>query len=200
MGTATFFIALLAFLIGLQVGVSRAPEPATAEAPPSILPDADDEDALEQLLREVEYARTSASQDAQGGSKRQDLSFPDALRGDAEDAAALGSAAPPPEVVTSVPAPDGDGPAPPEALPTEQPAAGWVVQVAAYQAPGDAAAKVAELTSEGLKAYSVPALINGETWYRVRIGGFERREDAVSARATLAERLGNPDLLIAEAP
>jgi cell division septation protein DedD len=163
LGTATVFIALLAFL--------------------------------------VEYAQASSQPTTQGEPPdRDDLSFPAALRGDAADAAALGSAPPPTETTTTVAATPGDVPAPPEVPQAELPAGGWAVQVSAYPSPADAATKVAELTAEGLEAYTVAAHVNGETWYRVRIGGFEDRAQAMAARQVLADRLGTPDLLVAEAP
>ena len=53
---------------------------------------------------------------------------------------------------------------------------------------------------QGLEAYRVAALVDGRTWHRVRIGGFDSRARAEKARASLAERLATPDLVLAAAP
>ena len=50
LGVTTLFIAILSFFIGLKMGQNQA-GPATAAAPPPLLPDPEKEDALEELLR-----------------------------------------------------------------------------------------------------------------------------------------------------
>ena len=59
LGTATFFIALLAFFVGIEVGRSQIDSPDTT-ADAALLPDANQQDALEALLREVEAAQNEA--------------------------------------------------------------------------------------------------------------------------------------------
>ena len=59
LGTATLAIALLAFFVGIQVGRSQVDTPSTATTE-TLLPNAEREDALEALLREVEAAQAAA--------------------------------------------------------------------------------------------------------------------------------------------
>ena len=75
LGITTLFIAILSFFIGLKMGQNQA-GPATAATPPPLLPDPEKEDALEELLRQVEDSQALVSAD---------LSFPSALsQGSAE--------------------------------------------------------------------------------------------------------------------
>jgi cell division protein FtsN len=217
LGVTTFFIAVLAFLVGLQIG-KKTSDPANAEAiasagPTPLVPDVAEEQALEALLREVEYAQATLAPSGElvtepaGMSAALDvenpgsLQFPDALP---QDAAPLAtetmagvqtetSMSPDPTHVVDLPTPSPAGSAP-------APESGWAVQIAAYPYSSEADSKVAALRKEGINAYRVAALVDGKTWYRVRVGGYESEEDAAVARNELRVRLGQPELLIASAP
>jgi len=201
-GVSSLLIATLAFLVGMQVGRRQSEVvPSVASAGPSpFLPDPADEEALEALLREVEFAQASIAPTGEMVTpERADrLVFPEVLSGEVSV-----------QTVTPQEAPAGPvnlvGPRP-EIAPTYAPNAGaavttgWSVQVATTPDAATADARVAALTEQKLKAYRVGALVDGQTWYRVRVGGFTSRKEAETARERLAIQLGAPDLVVAEAP
>lgn len=55
---------------------------------------------------------------------------------------------------------------------------GFTVQVSSYQEAGVADKLVRQLMAQGFTAYRVEAEVNGQKWYRVRIGSFESQEGA----------------------
>lgn len=174
----------LAFLVGVRVGRLQAPA-TEAEAAPAgpapLLPDAEGQASLEALLREVELQQRAAAP-AGGG-----FSFPDVLTGRALAAPPLRDD-PGAPAVAAAPA---DAPLDAPALgAADLPRAGWSVQVASVQSADEAAARKATLAEAGFDAEVVAALVDGTTWYRVRVGGFPERAAAESARARLQERLG----------
>ena len=189
LGTATLAIALLAFFVGIQVGRNQADAPAASNTD-KILPDPDREDALEALLREVESAQAAAPP----------LAFPETLsEGTAPETPPTVEAE---DVPTEVrPAPDAQqAPPPPPPKSAPVPSSGWSVQIASYDSPTDADARVVKLQERGLKAYRVTALIRGLNWYRVKVGAYPNKDAAAAARIKLARILGTRDLMITEAP
>lgn len=200
LGVATSFIAVLAFLVGLQIGRSQAAAAEVASSGPlPLTPDATREEALEALLREVELARVAKgpSSDALSAAA---LQFPDLLEDpqpvfSVDQASANGLA---PVVV----APESDAPsAPPASAPQGQvPSGGWSIQIASYPTRAEADAALTSLRDQGHEAYRVAALVDGQTWYRVRVGGFASKSKAETARSALAQTLGADDLILAAAP
>lgn len=189
LGTATLFIALLAFFVGIQVGRNQTDSPQSISSD-MLLPDPNREDALEALLREVEAAQSAAPP----------LAFPEALTEDnppetpeKEDETATETAVEPAEEATPKPPPE-----PPESAPV--PSSGWSVQVASYDTVTDADARVEALRDRKMKAYRVTALIKGKNWYRVKVGSYPSEEAAITARKNLSAILGTRDLMITEAP
>ncbi len=187
LGTATFFIALLAFFIGIQVGRTQS-EPLPADSHAALVPDADRQDALEALLREVESAQREAPQ----------LAFNQTL-------AQENAPEPPVEALEEAPtktvivAQDAPPPPPPAPKNAPMPESGWSIQVASYDTVRDADARVGQLKARGFQAYRVGALIKGRQWYRVRIGAFDSKASAETTRLQLQSKLGG-GLLLAEAP
>lgn len=199
LAVASFFIALLAFLVGVQVGRSGAEVRSEAVASAPSLPDASQEDALEALLREVEYARGAVAPDGTLKTPEAELTFPEAL------GAQIRPEPPAPEeaevpVVAEVGPPLDGAPVPPAPTDDVVPSTGWAVQVASYPTAEEAEFSVEAFRTEGLAAYRVGALVDGRTWYRVRIGGFDTRAAAEDARERLVDRLGDPALMVAAAP
>ncbi|RME27411.1 MAG: SPOR domain-containing protein, partial [Deltaproteobacteria bacterium] len=108
---------------------------------------------------------------------------------------------PPDSASTEVPAGPDAVPEPPAAPLSEgAPTHGWAIQVAAYEDPDQADAEVERLSGQGYAAYRTAALVAGRTWHRVRIGGYDSREDAEAAREALQDQLGVTDLIVARAP
>jgi cell division protein FtsN len=189
LGTATLFIALLAFFVGIQVGRNQADTPQSSRAD-ALLPDPDREDALEALLREVEAAQSAAPP----------LAFPEALTedtppevSDGKQNEAVETAVQPAEEAAPEPPPD-----PPKNAPV--PTSGWSVQIASYDNGSDADARVKTLRDRGMKAYRVTALVRGKNWYRVKVGSYPSEKAATAARTDLAAKLGTRDLMVTEAP
>lgn len=194
LGVSTFAIAVLSFLVGLEVGrsgQSKETEPGQAAAA-AFLPDVADDQALELLLREVEQARASKEPPPA-------VDFNSELAQPVPTVTTQGDT--PSSVVTDV-QPGGAPPVPPipPAPDAAPPIGGWAVQVASYADLAEADQHVAQLKELGHSAYRVEALVSGTPWFRVRIGGFETRASAETARLGLVEQLGVPDLVLAPAP
>ncbi|TAM11297.1 MAG: SPOR domain-containing protein [Nevskiaceae bacterium] len=72
---------------------------------------------------------------------------------------------------------------------------GWAINVASYDEPAAAERQRAQLTGAGYRAVVVPAQINGRTWYRVQLPGFDSREDARARIASLDSTLTRGETL-----
>jgi len=203
LAVATLAIAVLSFMVGLKVGRGSAPltEPTAAPAGAAFLPNAQDEDALEALLQEVERAQTDAAAEhsATEHRKRTDLSFNRSLSQQEPDGAQ--PSPPAPTTSTQLLAPPISPPTPPAQPGSgDAPSSGWAVQIASYEDAAQATAHAATLSQDGLSAYTVAGLVDGVTWYRVRIGGYKTVDAANSARAELASQLDLEGLMVATAP
>jgi cell division septation protein DedD len=64
----------------------------------------------------------------------------------------------------------------------------WSVQISAAPAQDIAEALMDRLKIDGYDGYVVPAEVNGKTYFRVRIGPFNGRDEAESARQSLAQQ------------
>ncbi len=186
---------VVAFFIGLRVGRS-APAPEAGSAV-RLLPDAESADDLEVLLAEVELASAPVGPDGRPAAPTDDFSFPRVLGSDttvpisegADDGDLASTTIRPPVVGQPVPG-GADG----------APAGGWAVQVGTWPTPGEAAEVVARLKEAGFAAYRVAALVDGATWYRVRVGGFDSPQDADAARQEVQAVAGIAPTLVARAP
>lgn len=199
LAVATAAIAVLAFLVGVEVGRSGQPEQADQLEPAAaaFLPDASDEEALDALLREVEQAQERL-QPAEASAAAGDVTFNQALPDD--HPSDVPDEPPPTSVVTELGAEHDDGPAPPADAGTGAPDSGWAVQIASYEDVAEADAHVARLLEQDVAAYRVAGLVSGQTWHRVRVGGFATQQEASEARQELATALGLGDLMVAHAP
>jgi cell division septation protein DedD len=191
LASTTLFIAVLSFFVGLRIGQSRSTSPAAATAP-LLLPDPAKEDALEALLRQVEVAQAE-------GASASDLTFPQALS--AGEAPPTPTTALPSVTRESAVAPPAGLAAPTSgAIPPLPVQEGWSIQTFSFEDPAEAAAKVTLLSEAGWSAYQITALVHGQNWHRVRVGGYPNKEAAAKASAELAAGLGLEDLMIARAP
>jgi cell division protein FtsN len=103
------------------------------------------------------------------------------------DGAAPAVAQPPPPAPQ---APAAGAPAAPGAPAAQQPAPvaeGFLLQAGAFRSSDDAEGMKARLALLGFEARVVPADVNGQPMYRVRIGPFAKQEDAARARARLID-------------
>lgn len=62
---------------------------------------------------------------------------------------------------------------------------GYTVQLAAYDTPDKARELIASLRARGIEAFHQQAEVQGQTWYRVRVGIHATREQADEAARTL---------------
>ena len=69
----------------------------------------------------------------------------------------------------------------------------WSVQISAAPAKDIADTLVQRLKGNGYDGYVVQAEVNGQTYYRVRVGRFDTREEAESVRQSLARQEGYRD-------
>lgn len=74
----------------------------------------------------------------------------------------------------------------------------WSVQVAAVPTKHSADALLEQLKTKGYKGYVVQAEVKGQTYHRVRIGRFQTREQAESARQSLMSQEGYRDAYLAD--
>lgn len=98
--------------------------------------------------------------------------------------------APPATWQSPVAQPPAAGTPPPAAPPSgaqPSPGDGYLLQAGAFRASDDAEGMKARLALLGFEARVVPAEVNGQPMYRVRIGPFAKQEDAARARARLID-------------
>jgi cell division septation protein DedD len=69
----------------------------------------------------------------------------------------------------------------------------WSVQISAAPAKDIADTLVQRLKAKGYDGYTVQAQVKGQTFYRVRVGNFDARDQAESVRETLARKEGYRD-------
>jgi cell division protein FtsN len=78
----------------------------------------------------------------------------------------------------------------------EAPAEGWAVQVGSNPSLDAAVLRQEELQAMGIDTYVVAALVGGNTWYRIRVGPFETREDASVRKNSLLSELDQDDIIV----
>jgi septal ring-binding cell division protein DamX len=72
----------------------------------------------------------------------------------------------------------------------------WSVQISAAPAKDIADTLVQRLKANGYDGYVVQAEVKGQTYYRVRVGHFDTREEAESVRQSLTRREGYRDAYV----
>lgn len=202
LAVTTLSVAVLGFFVGLMVGRRTHPEPV-AEVTARLVEPEVEQDALMDLLARVEQAAARQLPEAQAAS----LSYPERLIA-ADLPAQEPVKEPEPQAEPTVIRVEADADAAPEPPPAEPepgedvdvfapPTEGWSVQVAAYTSADEADARVAALRTQDLEAWRAEALVNGRTWYRVRIGAHPSRDLAQSAARDIGVQLGTDDLMVA---
>lgn len=207
LGTLALALAVLSFFVGVQVGRGEA-VPAPAPPVPALVAREVREGDLQVLLANVEAANAASS-----------LTFPEELPKTEPPPASPDPNAPPPDPnapatqvaaaapAVAFPAPERPGsaavaPAPVAAPvpPQEIPAGAFAVQVATRADERDAAALVETLRAAGLSAYRVPSLVDGQSVWRVRVGGYASRDAATAALPEVGARSGSADAVVTAAP
>jgi len=84
----------------------------------------------------------------------------------------------------------------PQAASPEESLTVWTVQVKSSVKKEHANHWVDRLNSKGYKAFLVEADVEGRTWYRVRVGPFNDREEAETLRQTLQVKEGISDAFL----
>ncbi len=74
------------------------------------------------------------------------------------------------------------------AAPAGSSTGGYAVQVSSWPGKSRADAIAAELADKGFRAYVFDGLVNGVTWYRVRVGNFATSREANSTVSALEEK------------
>ncbi len=185
----TLSIAVLTFALGYKTGLSRAAPPPEIVSPP-LLPNTEQQDTLEELLRQIEKTHED--------SRSTDYLFPDEI-----DAPKL----PMPEeekivekTVSEIRPASDNAPANPKLSDIDVPNDGWAVQISSFPSEAEAQKTITSLKKKELAAYFVVANIEGKNWYRVRIGGYRTKEMAHKGRNELSVLLGGKDYIISKAP
>jgi cell division septation protein DedD len=205
LGALSLSLAVLSFLVGLQVGRGNG-APAAAPPPPGLITEEIRSGTLEVLLARVEQAHAAESA----------LRFPEELpqsepRVTGPDPAVLAGEVPAEPVAPPVPTLDlpaearpgsaaVDGVAAVEPTVEELPAGGWAVQVGEYSTEADAVRNVETLKAAGLAAYRIVALVGGETRWRVRIGGFDSKASATANAGAVGAQAGATEPVVVPAP
>ena len=213
LAVTTGSIAVLTLFIGLHIGRSTSGNADQSADGDGLIAQQIEQDPLEDLLSRIEAAAADASPEAA-------LSFPAALPDqsdtipvmevpDAEEPAEAFVEAGDTLPVAPLTGQTNDAADPAESSASGQassldssevPTEGWAVQLGAYRTLGEADDRVAELRRDSVDAYRVAALVRGETWYRVKVGGFATRDDALVGRDRLLKRLGLESALVGQAP
>lgn len=206
LGALSLALAVLSFFVGLQLGRTDAPI-ATAPAVDPLVREEVRGGDLEVLLARVEAAsRPHAELTFPEKLEESDLIPPPVDPSAPVDPAVAAVVAPPVD-----PFPDDATPRVGEAMvagvvrapaPVEQqiPAGKWAVQVASRPDEADASVLVDTLRAAGLQAYRVPALVDGQALWRVRVGGYNSKEGATAALGEVSARAGTTDAVVTQAP
>jgi len=212
LAVTTCSIAVLTLFIGLHIGRATNGQSTKVADGDGLIAHQIEEDPLEDLLSRIEAAAADATPEAS-------LSFPAALPEQGEPVPVMEApeAAEEPEAfvepgddVPEMPltsqtddveaAASDHAPDPKPVATAEVPTDGWAVQLGAFKTLEEAETRVAELTRDSVPAYRVSALVRGETWYRVKVGGYATRDDALVGRDRLLKRLGLETALVGQAP
>ena len=189
-------IASLTFLLGMQVGKLGGVRVEVEDSVP-YTPDPLAEDRLESMLREVELARATLAP-----ANDSDLRFPEALTGTSNVQLPASGASPDDaeaDKVTAAPLADAR-PAAPTAADEALPTTGWSVQISTTRDIDTARQHRDNLIEAGWPAYVVSSFVDGQSWYRVRVGGFPDAAEADRARGKLSLSLGQDAFALTVAP
>lgn len=83
-----------------------------------------------------------------------------------------------------------------ESAKREEPVKNWTIQVKASADRGSADVWVDRLKAKGYNAFIVEADVQGRTWYRVRVGSFDSRQEAETLRKMLDSQEGFSDAFL----
>ncbi len=79
---------------------------------------------------------------------------------------------------------------------TAMPTTGWVLNLVSVDSQYSAEKALKRYKKQGIPAEIYPAVIKGKTWYRLRIGGFASKQEAIAQKKYLAVKHGIKDAWI----
>ena len=187
-GLITLALVICTFALGYKTGIAQSKSDPT-NLPQKLLPNSDEQASLEELIRQIEIASTLPAKDYIFHEELETQRLPLGLSTDEQLF----------EKTTLVSEKNLDPPKP-ELTKLNLPTSGWSIQVGSFPSLEEAEDLIADLSEKELDSYYVVALINGENWYRVRVGGYNSRALAEKAKVSLSKRLGGTDYLVQKAP
>ena len=187
-GLITLALVICTFALGYKTGIAQS-KPTSISQNQSLLPYADEQASLEELIRQIESSSTLPAKDYIFHEELEAQKLPLGMSSDAQLLEKT--------MVTSDKNLD---PPTPEITKLNLPTSGWSIQIGSFPSLEEAEDLIADVAEKELEAYYVVALINGENWYRVRIGGYNSRSLAEKAKQSLGSQLGGTDYLVQKAP
>jgi len=85
---------------------------------------------------------------------------------------------------------------PATARPVSRQQTGWVVNLASVESKRAASKSLSRYKARGIPAEIHAATVKGQTWYRLRIGGFASKQEAAAQKRYLAQKFGIKDAWI----
>lgn len=73
----------------------------------------------------------------------------------------------------------------------------FAVQVSSFRSLGDAQSLARQLNAQGFYAVTMSETVKGETWYRVRVDGGAKREQAETLQANVQKKTGLKGFVVA---
>ena len=187
-GLITLALVICTFALGYKTGIAQS-KPSSINPNQSLIPYADEQASLEELIRQIESSRTLPAKDYIFHEELEAQKLPLGLSSDAQFFEK-----------TTISSDKNLNPPTPEITKLNLPTSGWSIQIGSFPSLEEAEDLIADLAEKELDAYYVVALINGDNWYRVRIGGYNSRSLAEKAKKSLSSQLGGTDYLVQKAP
>lgn len=183
----TFALVMSTFALGYKAGAMQI-ETSTS-SPSQFLPNFDEQATLEELIRQIETNDHIPAKDYIFHEELETQQLPLGLSSNKDTLDK-----------TKLLAQKHLDPKEPELTKIIVPTSGWSIQVGSYPSLEEAEDMIADLAEKELEAYYVVAMINGQNWYRVRVGGYNSKAIAQKSKPSLQTRLGGKDFLIQKAP
>ena len=187
-GLITLALVICTFALGYKTGIAQT-KSNSINPKQNLLPYADEQASLEELIRQIESSSTLPAKDYIFHEELEAQRLPLGLSTDDQIFEK-----------TTIKSDKNLNPPTPDITKLNLPTSGWAIQIGSFPSLDEAEELIAYLAEKELESYYVVALINGKNWYRVRIGGYNSRALAEKAKSSLSTRLGGTDYLVQKAP